>query len=83
MNVAEILVGVAAALYYVCRSRRRGKCVCALVKLRLRGYRTPLPSVQLANVRSLANEIDKLLLLFIPKDQDFADPPFCASLKPQ
>ncbi len=34
-----------------------------LVKLRQRGFRTPLPSIHLANLRSLPNKTDKLLLL--------------------
>ncbi len=40
---------------------RRGKQAGALVKLRQ--LRTPLPSIHLANLRSLPNKTDKLLLL--------------------
>ena len=59
----EVLVGGAAALCGAWRRRRRGKRAGALVKLRERGFRTPLPSLHLANVRSLPNKMDELLLL--------------------
>ncbi len=36
--------------------RRRGKRAGALVKLRQRGFRTPLPSIHLTNLRSLPNK---------------------------
>ncbi len=45
------------------RSRRWGKRAGALVKLHQRGLRTPLPSIHLANLRSLPNKTDELLLL--------------------
>ena len=45
------------------RRRRRGKHAGTLVKLRKRGFRTALPSIHLANVRSLNNKMDELLLL--------------------
>ena len=59
----ELLVGGAAALYGTWRRRRRGKRAGALVKLRQRGHRAPLPSIHLANLRSLPNKMDELLLL--------------------
>ncbi|KAK2920745.1 hypothetical protein Q8A73_000230 [Channa argus] len=58
----NVVVGGAAALY-ISRTRRRGKRAGALVKLRQRGLRTPLPSIHLANLRSLPNKTDELLLL--------------------
>ncbi len=45
------------------RTRTRGKRAGALEKLCRRGLRTPLPSIHLANLRSLPNKMDKLLLL--------------------
>ncbi len=59
----DIIVGGAAVLFRRYRSRRRGKRAGALVKLCQRGLRTPLPSIHLANLRSLPNKTDKLLLL--------------------
>ncbi len=59
----DIIVGGAAVLFRRYRSRRRGKRAGALVKLRQRGLRTPLPSIHLANLRSLPNKTDKQLLL--------------------
>ncbi len=59
----DIIVGGAAALFRRYRSRRRGKRAGALVKLRQCGLRMPLPSIHLANLRSLPNKTDKLLLL--------------------
>ncbi len=53
----DIVVGGAAALFRCYRMRS------LLVKLRQRGLRTPLPSIHLANLRSLPNKTDKLLLL--------------------
>ncbi len=58
----DIVVGGAAALIK-CRTRRRGKRASLLMKLRQRGFRMPLPSIHLANLRSLPNKTDKLLLL--------------------
>lgn len=45
------------------RLRRRGKRAGALIKLRQRGLRTPLPIIHLANLRSLPNKTDELILL--------------------
>ncbi len=45
------------------RTRRRGKRAGALVKLRQCGLRIPLPSIFQANLCSLPNKTDKLLLL--------------------
>ncbi len=60
----DILVGGAAFLFKRSRRRRkRGKRAGALVKSRQRGLRTPLPSIHLANLRSLANKSDELQLL--------------------
>ncbi|KAM9793604.1 uncharacterized protein ACBT44_017988 [Syngnathus typhle] len=60
--LSEILAG-AAVLYKLARRRRRGKRAGAVVRLRQRGFRSALPSIHLANVRSLANKMDELLLL--------------------
>ncbi len=62
-TLLDIIVGGAAVLFRHYRSRRRGKRAGALVKLRQRGLRTPLPTIHLANLRSLPNKTDKLLLL--------------------
>ncbi|KAI2652653.1 RNA-directed DNA polymerase from mobile element jockey [Labeo rohita] len=59
----DILVGGAAFLYKRSKRHERGKCTGALVKFRQRGFRTPLPSILLANLRSLANKSDELQLL--------------------
>ncbi len=59
----DILVGGAAFLYKRSRRRKRGKRAGLLVKYRQRGLRTPLPSIHLANLRSLANKSDELQLL--------------------
>ncbi len=59
----DIVVGGAIALVKRFRMRRRGKRAGVLVKLRQRGFRTQLPSIHLANLRSLPNKTDKLLLL--------------------
>ncbi|KAI2668905.1 hypothetical protein H4Q32_027217 [Labeo rohita] len=59
----DILVGGAAFLYKRSKRRKRGKRASALVKFQQRGFRTPLPSIHLANLRSLANKSDKLQLL--------------------
>lgn len=67
----ELLVGGAAALYGTWRRRRRGKRAGALVKLRRRGFRAPLPAIHLANLRSLPNKMDELLLLN-SSNKDFA-----------
>ncbi len=52
------------------RMLRWGKRAGALVKLRRWGLRTPLPSIHLANLRSLPNKMDKLLL-FSQLNKDF------------
>ncbi len=59
----DILVGGAAFLYKRSRRRKRGKRAGALVKSRQCGFRPPLPSIHLANLRSLANKSDELQLL--------------------
>uniref|UniRef100_A0A3B1IGL0 Reverse transcriptase domain-containing protein n=1 Tax=Astyanax mexicanus TaxID=7994 RepID=A0A3B1IGL0_ASTMX len=58
----ELLIGGTAI---VCgrRKRRRGKRAGILVRLRQRGFRMALPAMHLANVRSLPNKMDELLLL--------------------
>ncbi len=58
----DIVVGGVAALIK-CKMRRWGKQADELVKLRQRGFWMPLPSIHLANLRSLPNKMDKLLLL--------------------
>ncbi len=64
----DIVVGGAAVLFRRFRTSRRGKRAGALVKLCRRGFRTPLPSICLANLRSLPNKTDKLLLSRLNKD---------------
>ncbi len=51
----DIVVGRAVALVKRYRTRRRGKRAGALMKLHQRGLRTSLPSIHLANLRSLPN----------------------------
>ncbi len=57
------MVGGAAVLVKRALRRKRGKRASALVKLRERGFRTALPSIHLANLRSLPNKTVELLLL--------------------
>ena len=59
----NVVVGGAAALIKRFRTRKRGKRAGALVRLRKRGFRTPLPSIHLANLFSLPNKTDEILLL--------------------
>ncbi|KAK3572430.1 hypothetical protein QTP86_032650 [Hemibagrus guttatus] len=59
----DIVVGGAVALFKCFKKRKRGKRAGAFVKLRQRGFRTVLPSIHLANLRSLPNKMDELLLL--------------------
>ncbi len=59
----DIVVGGAVALVKHFRTRRRGKRAGGLVKLRQLRLRTPLPSIHLANLRSLPNKTDEQLLL--------------------
>ncbi|XP_052407385.1 uncharacterized protein LOC127952722 [Carassius gibelio] len=59
----NVVIGGAAALIKRFRTRRRGKRAGALVRLRKRGFRTPLSSIHLANLCSLPNKTEKLLLL--------------------
>ncbi|KAK3574559.1 hypothetical protein QTP86_010173 [Hemibagrus guttatus] len=61
-------VGGAVALFKCFKKRKRGKRAGALVKLRQRGFRTVLPSIHLANLRSLPNKMDELLLSRTNKD---------------
>ncbi|KAK3563998.1 hypothetical protein QTP86_006251 [Hemibagrus guttatus] len=58
-----IEIGGAVALFKCFKKRKWGKRAGALVKLRQRGFRTVLPSIHLANLRSLPNKMDELLLL--------------------
>ncbi len=67
-----IVVGGAAVLFRRFRARRQGKRAGALVKLRRWGLRTPLPSIHLANLHSLPNKTDKLLLLSV-LNKDFSN----------
>ncbi len=59
----DIVVGGAVALVKRFRTRRRGKQAGALVKLHQHGFRIPMPSIHLVNLRSLPNKTYKLLLL--------------------
>ncbi|KAI2650804.1 putative RNA-directed DNA polymerase from transposon BS [Labeo rohita] len=60
LDVHYTQVGGAAFLY---KRSTRGKRAGALVKFRQHGFRTPLQSIHLANLRSLANKSDELQLL--------------------
>ncbi len=68
----DIVVGGAVALVKHFRTHRWGKRAGALVKLHQRGFRTPLPTIHLANLRSLPNKTTKLLLLF-KTNKDFSN----------
>ncbi len=59
----DILIRGAAFLYKRSRRRKRGKHAGALMKSRECGLRTPLPSIHLVNLCSLANKSDELQLL--------------------
>ncbi|KAI2662337.1 putative RNA-directed DNA polymerase from transposon BS [Labeo rohita] len=59
----DVLVGGATILLKRALRRKRGKRAGALVQLRDRGFRTALPSIHQANLRSLPNRMDELLLL--------------------
>ncbi len=67
----DVLVRGAAVLVKRTLRRKRGKRAGALVKLRERGFRTALPSIHLANLRSLPNKTDELLLTC--KNKDFSN----------
>ncbi|KAL0165807.1 hypothetical protein M9458_037651, partial [Cirrhinus mrigala] len=62
--------GGAAFLYKCSKQRKRGKRAGALVKIRQRSFRTPLPSIHLGNLCSLANKSDELQL-FTRTNKDF------------
>ncbi|XP_077990622.1 uncharacterized protein LOC144444944 [Glandiceps talaboti] len=64
--------GCRKANNYTQRGRKRGKRGGALVRLRRRSQRPPLPSIILANVRSLSNKIDELNCCLDAK-RDFRD----------
>ncbi len=64
----NIVVGRATAPFRRFRMRRWGKRAGALMKLRKSRFRTPLPSIHRANLRSLPNKTDKLLLSRLNKD---------------
>ncbi len=57
----DTVVGGVAVLFRRYRMRRRGKRASALVKLKQRGFQTALPSIHLANLRSLPNKTGELL----------------------
>ncbi|KAI2648520.1 putative RNA-directed DNA polymerase from transposon BS [Labeo rohita] len=61
-DYSDVLLNVVALIKRL-RMRRREKRAGALVKLRQRGFRTALPSIHLANLCSLPNKTDELLLL--------------------
>ncbi len=62
-----------AVMFRRYRTRRRGKRASALVKLCLRGLRMPLPSIHLANFRSLPNKTLDELLLLSRTNKDFSN----------
>ncbi len=68
----NMVVSGAATLFRRFRTRRRGKRTSTLVKLRQAGIRMQLPSIHLANLRSLPNKTDKLFLLF-RTNKDFSN----------
>ena len=52
------------------KRRRRGRRAGALVRLRQRGLRTPLPGIFLSNVHSLPNKLEELQLM-LGNNRDF------------
>ncbi|KAF7662514.1 hypothetical protein LDENG_00234160 [Lucifuga dentata] len=71
MELLDILVTGVLTFVDAVKRRRRGKCTGALVCLRRRGTRTPLPGIFLSNVRSLSNKLDELQLL-VGRNRDFS-----------
>lgn len=59
----DIVVGGAAVLFKHFKIHKHGKRASVLIKLRQRYFRTALPSIHLANLHSLPNKTNKLLLL--------------------
>ncbi len=68
----DVLVGGAVVLVKRALRRKRGKRAGVLVKLREHGFRTALTSIHLANLRSLPNKTDELLLL-TSTNKDFSN----------
>ena len=64
-------IGILDILVHAVKRRRRGKRTGALVRLRQRGHRTPLPGLFLSNVGSLCNKMDELQLLMGEKQRLF------------
>ena len=72
VDLLDIVVkGVLTFVHTASRRRRRGKRAGALVRLRQRGHRTPLPGIFLSNVRSLCNKMDELQLR-VGKNRDLS-----------
>ncbi|XP_072564877.1 uncharacterized protein [Paramormyrops kingsleyae] len=71
IEILDILVKSALTLSHAARRQRRGKHAGALVRLRRRGLRTPLPAIFLSNIRSLCNRLDELQLLVV-RNRDFS-----------
>ena len=71
LEILDILVKGALTFAHAVKRRRRVKRTGALVRLRQRGLRTPLPGIILSNVRFLANKLDELQLL-LGKNRDFS-----------
>ncbi len=66
LNYSDVLLDIVVVVAMLIKrfmTRKRGKRVGVLVKLRQRGFRTALPSIHLANLHSLPNKTAKLLLL--------------------
>lgn len=70
MELLDFLVKGSLAVVRAVKCHRREKRAGSLVRLRRRGFRTPLPAIFLSNVRSLCNKLDELQLL-VGKNRDF------------
>ncbi|KAK0149989.1 hypothetical protein N1851_009222 [Merluccius polli] len=70
LEILDILVKGAHFFAHAVKRRRRGRQAGALVRLRQRGLRTPLPGIFLSNVHSLPNKLEELQLL-LGNNRDF------------
>ena len=74
LEILDILVKGAHSFAHAVKCRRRGRQAGALVHLRQRRLRTPLPGIFLSNMRSLLNKLEELQLL-LGKNRYFPSSP--------
>ena len=70
LEILDILVKGALTFAHAVKRQRRGKRAGALMRLRQRRLRTPLPGIFLSNVRSLPNKLEEIQLL-LGNNKDF------------